>query len=43
MGEGFIKGGVLIVCPTKGVVYQHNEMSGSLLPFDDIKKILDSL
>jgi hypothetical protein len=43
VGEGLVQGGILIISPSKGVVYQHNEQTGSLLPFEDIKKALESL
>lgn len=43
VGEGLIQGGVLVISPSKGVVYTHNEKTGSLLPFVDMQAALDSL
>ena len=43
VGEGMIQGGVLVISPSRGVVYTHNEKTGSLLPFEDMKQALDSL
>jgi hypothetical protein len=37
-GENNIKGGFLLVSPTDGIVYRHNEMTGSPLPIDDIEQ-----
>ena len=35
-GEGLLKGGIIVVSPSKGVVYRHEEVSGSEMPYDDI-------
>ena len=43
VGEGLIQGGVLLISPSKGVVYTHNEKTGSLLPFQDMQAALDSV
>jgi hypothetical protein len=37
-GEGWLKGGFLLISPIEGVVYQHAEMTGSLLPLNDIEE-----
>jgi hypothetical protein len=37
-GEGTKLGGVLVVSKTKGVVYQYLEMTGDLLPVEEIQK-----
>ena len=37
-GEGTKLGGVLVVSKTKGVVYRYLEMTGELLPVDDIQR-----
>jgi hypothetical protein len=42
-GEGLVKGGIVLLHPTKGVVYSHGENTGSVLPFDQIKVALKSL
>jgi hypothetical protein len=42
-GEGFLKGGILLISPTKGVTYSHNEMTGFELPYEDITKALKEL
>jgi hypothetical protein len=42
-GEGLIQGGVMVINPSKGVTYTHNEKTGSLLPFEDMKAALDAL
>jgi len=35
-GEGLLKGGVLVVHPTRGVIYRHEENTGSEMPYDEI-------
>lgn len=35
-GEGLLKGGIIITHPTRGVVYTHQEMTGSEMPYDEI-------
>jgi AhpC/TSA antioxidant enzyme len=42
-GEGLLQGGVLIIHPVHGIVYKHNERTGAVLPFDEMKQVLDSL
>jgi hypothetical protein len=42
-GEGFLKGGVILIAPKKGVTYVHNERTGSELPYEDIAKALKEL
>eukprot|EP01040_Poterioochromonas_malhamensis_P004238 gene4238-4540_t len=42
-GEGLLKGGLLIIHPTRGVVYSHEESTGSEMPYDDFKEELDKL
>jgi len=37
-GEGIVLGGILVISKTKGVVYKYLEMTGSLLPVDEIEK-----
>jgi len=43
VGEGLIKGGLLIIHPTKGLVYQHEEQTGTCMPYDQIQDVLNSL
>ncbi len=42
-GEGLLKGGLLIVHPTLGVVYRHEESTGSCMPYDEIGDVLRNL
>ena len=42
-GEGFIQGGIMIVHPIKGVIYMHEEVTGAVLPYDEIKTAIDNL
>lgn len=37
-GEGTKLGGVLVVSRSRGVVYQYQEMTGDLLPVDQIEQ-----
>ncbi len=39
-GEGFLKGGFLIVTPTEGVVYKYEEVTGSVIPIEEIREAL---
>jgi hypothetical protein len=43
VGEGLIKGGILVVSKTNGIIYQHAEETGSLLPIADIEKALKNV
>lgn len=42
-GEGLLKGGLLIVSPTKGVVYKHEESTGTAMPYAEIERIVSEL
>lgn len=42
-GEGLLKGGFLIITPTEGVVYRHEETTGSEMPYDEIGEALSKL
>jgi len=42
-GEGLVKGGLFIVDPVKGVVYSHEESTGSCMPYDEIEEVVNSL
>jgi hypothetical protein len=42
-GEGLLKGGLFIVTPTAGVVYQHHEVSGTPMPYEEIENVVASL
>jgi hypothetical protein len=42
-GEGLIKGGLLVISPTDGVVYVHEEQSGTPMPYDEIESVVDSV
>jgi len=42
-GEGLLQGGVMVVSPTKGVVYLHNEVTGSELPYVEIANAAKTL
>lgn len=42
-GEGLLQGGLLIIDPKKGVVYRHNESTGTPMPYDEIVEIVESL
>mmetsp|Transcript_26309 Transcript_26309/g.25148 ORF Transcript_26309/g.25148 Transcript_26309/m.25148 type:complete len:93 (+) Transcript_26309:497-775(+) len=43
VGEGLVQGGILLISQKKGVVFVHNEKTGSLLPFDEIKAAIANL
>lgn len=43
VGEGLLQGGVVIVSPTHGIVFLHNEQTGSELPFGEIGEALAQL
>mmetsp|Transcript_25824 Transcript_25824/g.71983 ORF Transcript_25824/g.71983 Transcript_25824/m.71983 type:complete len:91 (+) Transcript_25824:280-552(+) len=43
VGEGLIQGGLVIIDPKKGVVYRHNEETGTPMPYDEIVQIVESL
>ena len=43
VGEGLIKGGVLVVSKTNGIIYQYSEETGSLLPIADIENALKNI
>eukprot|EP01039_Chlorochromonas_danica_P005645 gene5645-6227_t len=42
-GEGLLKGGLLVVHPTEGVVYRHEEMTGFCMPYDEVIAVLDKV
>lgn len=42
-GEGLLKGGLLIIHPSEGIVYQHEESTGTEMPYNDFKAALDKL
>jgi len=42
-GEGLLKGGLLIVSPQDGIVYSHEEQTGSCMPYDEIMEALDRI
>ena len=42
-GEGLLKGGLLIIHPTEGVIYQHDETTGTEMPYDEFKEVLEKL
>ena len=42
-GEGLLQGGLLIIHPTKGVVYRHNEETGTPMPYDEIDRVVQAL
>jgi hypothetical protein len=43
IGEGLLKGGLLIISPTKGLVYRLEETTGTCMPYDVIKEVLDTV
>eukprot|EP01035_Chromulina_nebulosa_P020928 gene20928-27126_t len=43
VGEGLVKGGVLIVSKDQGVIYAYDEITGSDLPYDEIKSAIANL
>lgn len=43
IGEGLLKGGLFIVSPTEGVVYEHHESSGSPMPYEEIEAMVAKL
>jgi hypothetical protein len=43
VGDGWIKGGILLIGPNEGIVYQYPEMTGSPLPLDDIEQAVWNL
>ena len=42
-GEGLLKGGLLIISPKDGIVFRHEEATGSCMPYDEIGSALKSL
>lgn len=42
-GEGLLKGGVLLMSPTKGVVYRHEEVTGYEAPYEEIGKAIKDM
>ena len=42
-GEGLLKGGLLIISPKDGIVYRHEEATGTEMPYDEIEEVLRSL
>lgn len=42
-GEGLLKGGLIIVTAKDGVIYEHKEVTGSCMPYDEIEEIVKSL
>lgn len=42
-GEGLLKGGLLIITPQSGLVYRHEEVTGSCMPYDEIKDAFDRI
>lgn len=42
-GEGLLKGGLYIVSPTAGVLYEHKEVSGTPMPYAEIEKVVATL
>jgi len=42
-GEGLIKGGLFIIDPRRGVVYTHEESTGSCMPYEEIEEVVRSL
>ncbi len=43
VGDIWIKGGILLIGPNEGIVYQHPEMTGSPLPLEDIEQAVWNL
>lgn len=39
-GEGIIKGGLLIISEDKGVIYKHDEVTGTPMPYREIADVL---
>jgi hypothetical protein len=42
-GEGLLKGGLYVISPTAGVVFEHKEQSGTPMPYAEIEKIVAGL
>lgn len=42
-GEGIIQGGIFIVSKSQDIIYQIHEVTGSELPYDEIKKAVHDL
>lgn len=42
-GEGLLKGGLMIISSTEGLVYTHEEQTGSCMPYDEIMAALDRI
>mmetsp|Transcript_11568 Transcript_11568/g.19398 ORF Transcript_11568/g.19398 Transcript_11568/m.19398 type:complete len:123 (+) Transcript_11568:390-758(+) len=42
-GEGLLKGGLFIISPTEGIVFQHQETTGTCMPYDEIERVVASL
>jgi hypothetical protein len=43
IGEGLVKGGLLVVTVDGGVIYQHDEETGSAMPYQEIEDIIAAL
>ena len=42
LGEGLLQGGVIVVSPLAGILYMHQEMTGSELPIEEIAEAIKS-
>ena len=42
-GEGLLKGGLLLITPKDGVVYQHEESTGTPMPYDEFKAEVEKI
>ena len=38
-GEGFVKGGLLLVNDSEGLTYRHDEVTGAEIPFSDLSEL----
>lgn len=43
IGEGTIKGGLYVISPTKGLVYTHDESTGTQMPYAEIQEVVAKL
>ena len=43
IGEGLIKGGLIVVTADGGVIYQHDEETGNAMPYLEIENVIAAL
>jgi hypothetical protein len=43
VGEGILKGGLFVISPTEGVVFRHQEETGTPMPYAEIEQVVAKL